>query len=288
MNESHSKHIFWLTVATIFISTSGALGKYIDMPAPVIIWWRCALGALFLFLFIKFKGIQLKIENKTDGVSILLAAIFMGAHWITYFYALKLSNVAIGMLSIFTFPVITAILEPLFSEVKFDPMHIVLGMMVLLGVYILAPDFDLENTKLQGLFFGIVSAVFYSLRNLILKKKTHLYNGSILMFYQVTILTALLLPILFLMDSTAITTEYPFVILLALLTTAIGHTMFLNSFKHFKVSTASIIGSSQPIFGIIIAFLFLNEKPSWNIIMGGSIILLTVVIESVRSVPTRN
>ena len=283
MSDSHSKHIFWLTVATIFISTSGALGKYIDMPAPIIIWWRCALGGLFLFLFVKFKGIHLKIENKKDSVSIMVAALFLGAHWITYFYALKLSNVAIGMLSIFTFPVITAFLEPLFFEVKFDPMHIVLGMMVLLGVYILAPDFDLQNTKLQGLFFGIVSAVFYSLRNLILKKKTHLYNGSVLMLYQVVILSVVLLPTIFLMDTAAITTEYPFVVLLALLTTAIGHTMFLNSFKHFKVSTASIIGSSQPIFGIIIAFLLLNEKPSWNIILGGSIILLTVFIESVRS-----
>ncbi len=283
MKKTHTQHVFWLTLATIFISTSGALGKYIDMPTPVIIWWRCALGGLFLFLYCKFQGIKLKIGNKKDGFTFIIAALLMGAHWITYFYALKLSNVAIGMLSLFTFPVITAILEPLFSKVKFDPVHIILGLLVLLGIYILAPDFDLANSQLQGLLLGLLSAIFYSLRNLILKQKSHLYNGSVLMFYQVAILMVILLPILFFMDTKGITTEYPFVILLALLTTAIGHTLLINSFKYFKVSTASIIGSSQPIFGIIIAFLFLNEVPTRSVVLGGSLIVLTVVIESVRS-----
>ena len=45
----------------------------------------------------------------------------MGGHWITYFYALKFSNVAIGMLSLYTFPVMTALLEPFFIKVKLDP-----------------------------------------------------------------------------------------------------------------------------------------------------------------------
>ena len=281
--ENHSKQLFLLTLATIFVSTSGALGKYIDMPAPVIIWWRCLLAAIFLLGYAKFSGINLKIKNSKDRASFTIAALFMGGHWITYFYALKLSNVAIGMLSIFTFPVITAILEPLFFKIKFDPVHIVLGAMVLLGIYILAPNFDIENSQLQGVLFGVLSAVFYSIRNLMMKKKSTFYNGSVLMFYQVAILSVVLLPILFFMDTEGIKTEFPFVILLALLSTAIGHTMFVNSFKHFKVSTASIIGSSQPVFGIIIAFFFLNEVPSWNIIFGGSLIILTVIIESIRS-----
>jgi drug/metabolite transporter (DMT)-like permease len=73
------------------------------------------------------------------------------------------------------------------------------------------------------------------------------------------------------------------VIVLALVTTAIGHTMFVHSLKYFKVSTASIIGSTQPVFGIIIAFIFLNEVPTWNTFIGGSLIISTVVIESIRS-----
>jgi len=52
--QSHIKHVIWLTIATIFISTSGALGKFIDLPTPVVIWWRSALAALFLLILAKF------------------------------------------------------------------------------------------------------------------------------------------------------------------------------------------------------------------------------------------
>lgn len=284
MNEkSHLNHLLLLTVATVFISTSGTLGKFIDLPTPVIIWWRSALAALFLFLFCVSKRIDLKIKNSKDRWTFFIAALFMGAHWVTYFYALKLSNVAIGMLSIFTFPVMIAFLEPLFSKSKLDPIHIVLGILVLIGIYILAPEFSLESSQLKGILFGLLSALFYALRILILKSKVSQYNGTMLMFYQVAIIAVILVPVLYFMDTTNIKTQYPFVIILALLTTAIGHTMFVNSLKYFKASTASIIGSAQPVFGIIIAYFFLNEIPNLNTFIGGSLIIATVVIESMRS-----
>ncbi|MFT5846880.1 DMT family transporter [Psychroserpens sp.] len=283
MKDAHLKHLLWLTVATVLISTSGALGKYIDMPIPVIIWWRSAFAALFLFVYCRFKRVSLKINTSRDKFTFFLSAVFLGAHWISYFYALKLSNVAIGMLSLFTFPIITAILEPLFSKVKFDPIHIVLGVLVLIGIYFLAPDLDYESTQLKGVLFGLFSAVCYAIRTLMLKQHVSTYNGSTLMFYQVLILAIVLVPALPILGTSEITTQFPYVIVLALVTTAIGHTMFVHSLKYFKVSTASIIGSTQPVFGIIIAFIFLNEVPTWNTFIGGSLIISTVVIESIRS-----
>jgi drug/metabolite transporter (DMT)-like permease len=284
MNEkSHLNHLLLLTIATLLISTSGALGKFIDLPTPIIIWWRSALAAVFLFVFCIYKGIKLKIEGGKDRWTFFIAARLMGAHWITYFYALKLSNVAIGMLSLFTFPVLIALLEPLFLKVKLDPIHIVLGFMVLLGIYILAPEFDLESHQLQGILLGLLSALCYALRILILKGHVAKYNGTALMFYQVAIIAVVLTPVLFFMDTSNITTQYPYVLLLALLTTAIGHTMFINSLKYFKASTASIIGSVQPVFGIIIAYFFLKEIPTMHTFVGGTLILATVVIESIRS-----
>jgi len=201
MKNQHFKQLFLLNLATLFISTSGPLGKFIDMPTPVIIWWRCLLAALFLFIFCKYQKINLRLHSKKDWSTFIISSIFLGAHWITYFYSLKLSNVAIGMLSLFTFPIITALLEPLFVNVKFDPTHIILGLMVLVGIYILAPEFSLENNHVKGILLGIVSAVCYAIRTLILKQHVSSYNGTTLMFYQVFILALLLLPVLFLMDT---------------------------------------------------------------------------------------
>lgn len=284
MNEkSHLNNLLLLIIATVCLSTSGPLGNYIDMPTPVIIWWRSILAVIILFFFCVFKGISLKVSENKDRATFFIAALLMGGHWITYFYALKVSNVAIGMISLFTFPVIIALLEPLFSKTKLDPMHIVLGLLVLVGIFILAPELNLESNQLQGVLFGVLSAVCYALRILILKGHVAKYNGVMLMFYQVLILSVLLAPTLYFMDTSNIKTQYPYVLLLAIVTTTLGHTMFVNSLKHFKASTASIIGSTQPVFGIIIAFFFLNEIPTINTYIGGSLILATVIIESIRS-----
>ncbi len=283
MQNNHTNHLLLLILATLFISTSGALGKFIDMPTPVIIWWRSILAMVLLYGFCRYKKISLKIKSKKHTVTIIASALFMAAHWITYFYALKLSNVAIGMLSLFTYPIITALLEPLFIKTKFDPIYIILSIIVLLGMYILVPEFNLENTHVKGILFGLLSALFYALRNILSKKLVSQYNATSIMLYQVVIITIVLAPVLFLMETSGIKTQYPYVILLAILTTAIGHTMLVNSLKYFTVSTASIISSTQPILGIIIAFIFLSEIPTWNTFFGGLIILSTVVIESIRS-----
>jgi drug/metabolite transporter (DMT)-like permease len=272
-----------LNLATLFISTSGALGKFIEMPTPVIIWWRSSLALLFLFAYCKFKKIDLKISSRKDLWTFILSALFMGAHWITYFYALKFSNVAIGMLSLYTFPVITALLEPFFIKIKLDPIHIFLGFIVLVGIYILAPEFNIESSHVQGILLGLLSALCYSLRILILKQHVINYNGSMLMMYQLLILTIVLAPFLYLMDTSGISTQFPYVLLLAIITTAIGHTMFVHSLKHFSSSTASIMTSALPVYGIIIAYIFLDEIPSKNVFIGGFLIISTVLIEGIRS-----
>lgn len=282
MKNKHTIHVFELSLATLFISTSGALGKFIDMPTPVIIWWRSALALIFLYIFCRYKKINLKLKTK-DAPAFIISALFLGAHWITYFYALKLSNVAIGLLSLYTFPVITTFLEPLFIKVKFDPLHIVLGFIVLLGIYILVPEFNFESSHVKGILLGILSAICYSLRILILKRHVIHYNGTMLMLYQLLILTIVLSPFLYIMDTSGINTQFPYILLLAFVTTAIGHTMFVNSLNFFSASTTSIISSLLPIYGILIAYIFLKEIPNKNIFLGGLLIFSTVVIEGVRS-----
>lgn len=283
MQNKHTQNISVLLLGTLFVSTSGVLGKYIAMPAITIIFCRSFLAAIFIFIFCKFKKIDFTIDSKKDKISLFLSGFLMGAHWITYFIALKLSTVALGMLSIFTYPIITVFIEPLFSKQKIKGIHILLAILVLIGVYVLVPEFSLENNHLQGILIGILSAFFYAIRNLLVKEEVRKYNGSLLMFYQMVVITICLFPVLFLGDFTNLQSQIPYLFLVALLTTAIGHTLIVNSLKYFSATTASIIGSIQPIFGIIIAFIFVNEIPTGKTILGGSLILLTVVIESLRS-----
>ena len=125
--------------------------------------------------------------------------LLLGAHWITYFYALKLSNVAIGLLSLFTFPAITAILEPIILKTKLLKSHIALGLLILVGIYFLVPEFNIENTYFKAVGFGVLSAFCFSIRNIIMKSKVEHYNGSILMVNQLLIVSIFLCPFFFIL-----------------------------------------------------------------------------------------
>lgn len=282
MNKNKfSVNLIELNLAILLISTSGVLGRYINLPIPITIGSRALLAGIILFFFCKWKKFSFKIDVQ-DIKTIAISGFLLGLHWTTYFYALQLSNVAIGMLSLFTYPAITAILEPLILKTKILKFHLVLSLLVLVGIYFLVPDFNVGNDNLKAVGFGVFSALCYSLRNIMMKRKINKYNGSILMVYQLLVIAVLLSPFYFILDTSNIISFIPETIILALLTTAVGHTLFLYSFKHFSTVTASIISCAQPVYGIIIGIIFLQEYPKSTTIIGGSIIILTVLAESLR------
>lgn len=283
MKNQHPKNLIELNVAILLVSTSGVLGRFISIPPPITIWWRCLFAVVILGAYCWYYKIDLKIASKRDLTTIVISGLLFGTHWVTYFYALHLSSVAIGMLSLFTYPVITALLEPLFFKTKLNIMHVVLGVVVLIGIYFLSPEFNLENNTTKGVLFGLISAVFYAIRNILMKKKVANYHGSMLMFYQMAIITLVLWPVFFVFESNPTTNDWQAILALALVTTSIGHTLFVMSFKNFSIGTASIISSVQPIYGILFGMLFLNEIPSSTTIIGGLLIVSTVVIESLKS-----
>lgn len=282
MKES-TRHILEINLAMLFVSTSGVLGRYIDLPPAVTIGIR-AFGAMILLgIFVKFKGFSFSLARK-DALAIIASGVLMGMHWITYFYSLQLSNVAIGMLSLFTYPVMTSLLEPLFFRTKFSKMHILLGILVLIGIYFLAPEFNTDNDYFLAILIGLVSALCFALRNLLVKTKIGEYNGSVVMWYQVLVIAIMLIPAYFIFETEGFVQQLPYIGILALVTTALGHTLFLFSLKRFSVTAASLMGSIQPIYGIILGVIFLSEIPGWRTVLGGGLILVSVVIESLRAV----
>ncbi|MFD0797547.1 DMT family transporter [Maribacter chungangensis] len=282
MRRSHISNLLEINLAMLFIGTSGALGRYVDLPVPVTIASRGILAFFVLVLFCKWKGISLRIKPVHRG-TVLLSAILMGLHWVTYFYALQWSSVAIGMLSLFTYPVLTAFLEPLLLKTKLQRIHLLLGAMVLVGIYLLSPDLNFQDSNTLAIAIGVFSALCYALRNLVLKSKVTEYHGSALMVYQAGIIGCLLLPAFFYTDFELVLNQWQGLVALAVITTAIGHTLFLMTFKHFSITTVSILSSIQPVYGILIGAIFLNEIPELTTVVGGMLILGSVVIESFRS-----
>ncbi|MDT0644862.1 DMT family transporter [Zunongwangia sp. F363] len=288
VKNQHLKHILELNLAVILISTSGTLGRYITLSPFVIILFRAIMAGTVLYIFCRYKNFRIKIANKRDLLKVILGGCLMGIHWITYFFSLKFSSVAVGMLSIYTYPVITTFLEPFLLKTNFSKMHLALAVLVLCGIYFLVPEFSFENDQTLAVAFGVTSAFFYSLRNILMKQEVERYNGSVLMMYQMIIISCLLIPVFFIFDLSGVVSQLVPIFILALVTTCLGHTLLLMSFRNFSVTTASIISSAQPVYGILLGLLFLGEYPAINTIIGGVLIICAVFAEISRSMKRQN
>jgi drug/metabolite transporter (DMT)-like permease len=272
-----------LGLAIIIMSSSGTLGRFITLPPPVVIGLRCAIGALALLIFIYFTRESLKVRKKSQRI-VLISTILLGLHWVTYFYALQLSSVAIGMLALFTYPLFTALLEPVLLDKPFELRHFPLTVFALIGLYFLVPEFSINNNYTLGILIGLVSSITYSIRNILMKKNISSTSSSVMMFYQLTGIAIILVPTLlwFDLDFThdIIVSNWQPLLILGLLTTAVSHTLFVGSFKHFSVTTVSILSNLTPLFGIGLGIWVLDEIPEGNIYIGGTIVLSLTFIES--------
>lgn len=282
MIKGTSSHFILLNLSVLFISTSGVLGRWIALPPEVSIFWGSLIAIPLLIAILKLSKQSLSAVFQWEP-KLILAGLFMGTHWVTYFYALQWSNVAIGMLSLFTYPVITAFLEPLFFKTRFEKRHLFVGGLTLLGIYFLVPSFTMAQTHGGALAIGIFSAFCYAMRNLLLKGAAQEQSGLQLMLFQVVIIALCFLPF---MSFEKFEKSIPFwwaLLFLALFTTVIGHSLFLHCLKYFTVTTASLMSSINPLYGIFIAYLFLNEVPHWGVYIGGILIVFAVLYENILS-----
>ncbi|SHK20124.1 Threonine/homoserine efflux transporter RhtA [Reichenbachiella agariperforans] len=276
-----------LGLAILVMSSSGTLGRFVGIPPEQTIWARCVVGAIVLFAYLKFSNTPTYLGWGRSFRTVSISALFLGVHWVTYFYALKYTSVAIGMLSLFTYPVITAVLEPYILGYKHKLADVLVALLAFTGVFFLVPAYTFGNQVTLGIAFGVVSAILYSVRNILLKKDIGEHSGITLMYYQLAILSIVMFPVIYLGDVGSnlhgIGGNWQPLLILGVLTTAVGHTLFVSSFRYFSITTISIISSLTPLFGIGLGLLFLGEIPQPKVLIGGGIILSSVIVESIRS-----
>ncbi|MDC1516325.1 DMT family transporter [Cyclobacteriaceae bacterium] len=281
MKATSTLNIVELGIAILVMSTSGVLGKQIDLPVVLIIWSRCLLGAIALFLIRLIFNNSCHI-SRSDRTKMILPTLLMGVHWLAYFYALKLSNVAIGMLTLFTYPLMTSILEPVLLKDSMVKRHLPLTLITLVGIYFLMPNFDMNDDLTVGVLFGLLAALSYAIRNILIRKHIEVISGSLSMAYQLLGLSIVLGPLLFfypLEQNQYFLENTGELFILGFVTTAVGHTLFVRSFKYFSVTTVSIMSNLTPVLGIGWGMIFLSEMPNKDIYIGGSVILLVTLVE---------
>jgi drug/metabolite transporter (DMT)-like permease len=271
-----------LHCAALILGGTALFSKLIELPAIDIIAYRTLIcGAIVLSIALALK--QKVILRKPRHFALAIGcSILFAIHWSTYFHAMQTSSVAIGIVSMFTFPVITVFLEPLFTKARIQAYDLAMGFLVLLGVFLMVPSFDLSNNITEGVMFGLVSALAVALRNLLVTRYLSAYSPLTLMAYHGFISFLVLIPLASVSISEIQTKDWLLLIALASIFTAIPHTQITHGLQNWPAKKVSMIISLQVVYASVFAFLLLSEILSWQSLLGGCFILVAALGESVK------
>lgn len=274
-----------LYLSIFLLSLTGLFAKVIPLEATSIIQLRSLVGAGGLAAVMAARRRSLRLSGARAAVGVYGLGLLLGLHWVSFFHAMQVSSVAVGMLAMFTFPVITILLEPLFSRSRLTLVDVLAGLAVLVGLGIMVgPGFtDLQRPVTLGVLFGVGSALLFALRNLLQK---YLFAGEPsdgLMLHQVIAISVMLAPFVDLPRVQALNAAGVVnILLLGLLCTATGHTLLNFSLKQLPAKSVALIQCLQPPVAALLAWWVIGETPGPAVLIGGSVILLVAAYESFR------
>ena len=267
----------------ILLGATALFSKILDLSAVDITYGRSVVACVMLFFIVKmFRG-SIRLDSTKDYLVALLLGLLMAAHWVSYFAAMQYSSVSVGMIALFTFPVMTVLLEPFFEGIKLVWQDIVSAIVVLFGVFLLVPEISLENETTQGVLIGVLSALLYSFRNLVHRKHFSHYTGAHAMAYQTLVIFVSLS--FFSSDAIFKASEQTYIglVVLGIFFTAVPHALIAASLKHLRAKTFSLIACMQPLYGVALAIIVLGEQPRWQTILGGLLVISAAVYETINA-----
>lgn len=277
-----SKSLVQLNTAVILLGGTTLFAKLVSLPAHTITFYRAAFGFFSLLVFILMTGTRSRLADSREVALMTAAGLLMGLHWVSFFHAIQVSSVAVGIVSMYTYPVITALLEPLTAGRLPRAENLICSLMVFSGILLIIPDYNTTNPVTSGTLWGILSALLFSMRNILLRRKLSHIPGSVAMGYQLVVICVLLAP--FSNPAVALSADNRLVLLLVLgiVFTALPHALIVSSLRNLTATTFSLIACLHPLYSIFLAMVLLSEFPTARMIGGGLIILAVAVYEAAR------
>ncbi len=283
---SSRKYLLQLHLAVFLFGMPGLFAKIIDLPAVMVVWGRVFFAALLLggIHFLAKKSIRLN-HGRDYGLLIIMGAI-LALHWFTFFQSVRVSSIAVGLLTFSTYPIFTVFLEPLVFKERLRRADVFLALVTLVGIAFIIPRFQLGDQMFQGALWGIAAGLSFAVLSILNRQVVQSYSGLLIAFYQMLVATLVLTPLIWPQLPWVSWPNWLLLALLGAIFTAVAHALFITSLSAIKAKTASIVACLESVYAIVAAVIFLGEIPSKRVLVGGAIVMLAAGYASMRAADT--
>jgi drug/metabolite transporter (DMT)-like permease len=267
---------------TVFIwGFTGILGALIHVHAVYLVWYRVLIAFATLFLYFKFNSTDFKVSRGTF-LRLFFTGALVGGHWILFFQSIKSSTVSVTLVCLSSLTLFTAIFEPLLSKKRISKLEILAGLLIISGIFLI---FKFETQYTLGIVWGLISASFASLFSIINSKQIKTREAPVIAFYE--LMGALFWITLYLLctggfnsSMKLVRSDIGYLLILGTVCTSLAYVAGVSVMKELSAFRVALITNLEPVYGIIMAFLFFGDldKMTAGFWIGAIIILSTIFL----------
>ncbi len=261
------------------------LGRLIEIPSTELVFYRTLIASLGLFALLRFKKENIFINRNGIG-QILFTGVLIALHWVLFFESARVSNVSVCLAGMATSSLWTSILEPIALGKKTKWYEVVLGLVVILGLYVV---FHFEFQYVEGLVMAVLSALLASIFSITNAKFSQKYNHFTITFYEMIgafLATAVLIPAYnyYISGSLGFHTapnvsDWFYMMILALVCTVYAYSIAVELMKRISAFAINLTVNLEPVYGILLAVAFFDEHNTMtNGFYFGTLIILFAVL----------
>jgi drug/metabolite transporter (DMT)-like permease len=281
------KAFLQLHLAVFLAGFTGVLGRLITINEALLVWYRMFFSALILLAISMFTK-KIKLLHWKEMLPLIGIGGIIALHWVSFYGSIKYANISVALVCFSSVGFFSSFLDPLISNRKIIMTEVLLGLMVMLGVYLI---FHFDQHFRTGILFGIISAFLATLFPILNKRFVGKHGADTITFYEIGggwMVLNLVVPIYLLY--TPVDSYLPnakdllWLLFLSLFCTVLAFNMSVRALSRISPFTVNLSFNLEPVYGILLAFLIYNEHkmlgPSFYV--GISIIILTVVLQTLK------
>ncbi len=264
----------------ILLGFTAILGALISLPSVSLVWYRMLLAFAGLWIYLKWKKIPLGLSGKTL-ISLFGIGVVVALHWITFFHAVKVSNVSVTLGVFASATLFTSILEPWMQKRRVFWIEVLIGLVIMAGIYII---FQYEFRYIEGILYALLSAFLNGLFAVMNRNISNRHHPVVISFYEMAggfiVISVFFLVTrqfdlqMFRMQGL----DWMYLLILGLLCTSYAFTAIVHIMKTLSAYTVILAINLEPVYGILMARLFFpfTETMSAGFYLGTLIIMASV------------
>ena len=294
MQNDNLKSYLHLHIIVFIWGFTAVLGKLISLEALDLVWYRMLFASVIMTFVVLFNKEKIRVPFNVL-IGFIVSGIIIALHWLTFYQAIKVSNVSITLACLSTGAFFASILEPIFYKRKIIWYEVLFGLIVIFGLGII---FKVETQYTTGIYLAVTSAFLSALFSVINGKYAKEYSPNVISVYELSsgflflsiylFFSVIFTPAFFALSSN----DLLWLFLLSSICTAYAFSASVKVMKFLSPFTVMLTINLEPIYGIILVLLIFpeNEKMSPMFYIGAIIISATVIangiMKSRKKLPT--